>query len=120
MATHNAVLKHMAEILQEAGIKFLIEQQDICSIGANQQKPDLVTLNKGILRGLYFAMDLGISHMMSADSQICKERINHTICYKCLCYQHYVSSFMQVLILAANAWGWVEADWARMLHECAD
>ena len=27
---------------------------------------------------------------------------------------------MQVLILAANAWGWVEADWARMLHECAE
>ena len=27
---------------------------------------------------------------------------------------------MQVLILAANAWGWVKADWARMLHECAD
>ena len=27
---------------------------------------------------------------------------------------------MQVLILAANAWGWVEADWALMLHECAD
>ena len=35
-------------------------------------------------------------------------------------YQHYVSRFMQVLILAANPWGWVEADWARMLHECAD
>ena len=27
---------------------------------------------------------------------------------------------MQVLILAANAWGWVEADWAWMLHECVD
>ena len=27
---------------------------------------------------------------------------------------------MQVLTLAANAWGWVEADWERMLHECAD
>ena len=27
---------------------------------------------------------------------------------------------MQVLILAANAWGWVEVDWARVLHECAD
>ena len=27
---------------------------------------------------------------------------------------------MQVLILAANAWGWVEVDWARMLHECVD
>ena len=27
---------------------------------------------------------------------------------------------MQVLTLAANAWGWVEADWARMLHKCAD
>ena len=57
---------------------------------------------------------------MSADGQICKERSNHTISYKCQRYQHYVSSFMQVLILAANAWGWVEADCARMLHECAD
>ena len=27
---------------------------------------------------------------------------------------------MQVLTLAANAWGWVEADWALMLHECAE
>ena len=27
---------------------------------------------------------------------------------------------MQVLILAANVWGWVEADWALMLHECSD
>ena len=27
---------------------------------------------------------------------------------------------MQVLILAANVWGWVEEGWVRMLHECAD
>ena len=120
MATHNAVLKHMVEILQEAGIKSLIEQLDICSIGANRQKQDLVTLNKGIPRGLYCAMDLVVLHMMSADSQICKERINHTIGYKCRRYQRYVSRFMQVLILAANLWGWVEADWAWMLDECAD
>ena len=73
LATHNAVLKHMAEILQEAGIKSLIEQWDICSIGAKQWKQDLVTLNKGIPRGLYCAMDLVILHMMSVDCQICKE-----------------------------------------------
>ena len=120
MATHNAVLKHMVEILQEAGIKSLIEQRGIRSIGVNRRKPDLVTLNKGIPRGLYCAIDLVISHMMRADIKICKERINHTIGYKCRRYQHYVSRFMQVLILAANVWGWVEADWARMLHECAD
>ena len=66
------------------------------------------------------AMDLVISHIMSADGEICKELINQTISYKCRRYQHYVSRFMQVLILAANAWGWVEADWARMLRECAD
>ena len=40
--------------------------------------------------------------------------------YKCWHYQHYVSCFMQVLILTANAWGWAEVDRARMLHECAD
>ena len=57
---HNAVLKHITEILLEAGIKSLIEQLDISSIGANSQKPDLVTLNKGILRELYCAMDLVI------------------------------------------------------------
>ena len=51
MATHNAVLKHIAEILQEAGIKSLIQHWDISSIGANWQKPDLVTLIKGIPRG---------------------------------------------------------------------
>ena len=68
---HNAVLKHIAEILQEAGIKSLIEQLDISSIGANQLKQDLVTLNKGIPRGLYCAMDLVISHMMSADGLMC-------------------------------------------------
>ena len=49
LATHNAVPKHMEEILQEAGIKSLIEQRDICSIGENRQKPDLVTLNKGVI-----------------------------------------------------------------------
>ena len=120
LATHNAVLKHIAEILQEAGIKSLIEQRDIRSIGANRRKPDLVTLNKGIPRGLYCAMDLVISHMMCADGRMCKDRIRHTIAYKDRRYQHYVSRFMQVLTLAANAWGWVEADWARMLHECAE
>ena len=31
LATHNAVLKHMAEILQEAGIKSLIELPDVSS-----------------------------------------------------------------------------------------
>ena len=60
LATHNAVLKHITEILQEAGIKSLIEQLDICSIGATLQETDLVTLNKGIQRGLYCAMDLVI------------------------------------------------------------
>ena len=70
---HNPVLKHIAEILQEAGIKSLIEQQDICSIGANQRKQDLVTLKKGIPRGLYCAMDLVISHMMCTDGRMCKE-----------------------------------------------
>ena len=30
LATHNAVLKHITEILQEAGIKSLIEQRDWC------------------------------------------------------------------------------------------
>ena len=119
LATHNAVLKHMAEILQEAGIKSLIKQLDICSIGENRQKPDLVTLNKGIPRGLYCAMDLVTSHMMSSDSQIAR-KISHTITYKCRCHQLYVSCFMQVLILTSNVWGWVEVDWALMLHECAD
>ena len=38
LATHNAMLKHIAEILQEAGIKSLIGQQDIRSIGANLRK----------------------------------------------------------------------------------
>ena len=51
---------------------------------------------------------------------MCKDRIKHTIAYKDRSYQHYVSRFMQVLTLAANAWGWVEADWARMLHESAE
>ena len=51
---------------------------------------------------------------------MCKDRIRHTIAYKDRCYQHYVSRFMQVLTLAANAWSWVEADWALMLHECAE
>ena len=74
LATHNAVLKHMAEILQEAGIKSLIEHHDISSIGENLWKQDLVTLNKGIQRELYCAMDLIISHMMSADCQICKDQ----------------------------------------------
>ena len=60
LAMHNAVLKHVAEILHEAGIKSLIEQRDIRSIGANRRKPDLVTLNKGISRGLHCAMDLVI------------------------------------------------------------
>ena len=73
LATHNAVLKHMVEILQEAGIKSLFEQRDIRSIGVNRLKPDLFTLNKGIPRGLYCAMDLVISHMVSADCQICNE-----------------------------------------------
>ena len=31
-----------------------------------------------------------------------------------------LSALLQVLILAANAWGWVEADWAWMIHECVD
>ena len=83
LATHNAVLKHMTEILQEAGIKSLIEQCDIQSIGENWRKQDLVTLNKGIPRGLCCVMDLVISHMMSADGQICKDQITHTISYKC-------------------------------------
>ena len=73
LAMHNAVLKHVAEILQEAGIKSLIKQRDISSIGANRLKPDLVTLNKGIPRGLYCAMDLVISHMMCADGRMCKD-----------------------------------------------
>ena len=49
-----------------------------------------------------------------------KDQIKHMIAYKDRCYQHYVSRFMQVLTLAANALGWVEADWARMLHKCAE
>ena len=51
---------------------------------------------------------------------MCKDRIKHTIAYKDRSYQHYVSRFMQVLILATDAWGWVEADWALVLHECAN
>ena len=112
------MLKHVAEILQEAGIKSsLIEPRDIRSNGANRQKPDLVTLYKGIPRGLYCVMDLVISHMTCADGQMCKDQINHTIGYKDRRYHYYVSWFMQVLILATNAWGWVEADWAQLLHE---
>ena len=84
-------------------IKSLIEQLDIRSIGANWQKPDLVTLVKGIPRGLCCAMDLVISHMMCADGRMCKDQIRHTIAYKDRRYQHYVSCFMQVLTLAANA-----------------
>ena len=62
------------EILQEPGIKSLIEQRDICSIGENRRKPDLVTLNKGIPRGSYCAMDLVIScregdHALSLQAQ---------------------------------------------------
>ena len=40
--------------------------------------------------------------------------------HNCLQGQRYVSRFMQVLTLAANAWGWVEADCALMVHECAE
>ena len=89
--THNAVLKHVAEILEEVGIKSIIKQQDISFISANRRKLDLVTLNKGMQRGLYCAMDLVILHMMLTDGQICKEQFNQTISYKCWCYQHYVS-----------------------------
>ena len=93
----------------------ILEQRDIRSIGANRRKSDLITLNERIPRTMLCAMDLVITRMVGADGRVRRQRIKQTVAYKCRHYQHYVSRCLQVLILAANALGWIEPDFARLL-----